>query len=242
MIKGIYSSASAMIPRIRQQEVIANNIANVTTPGFKKDSVFVSELSSAQRRGIATKSDWETPMIDQVYTDQSQGSFDKTGNMLDLAIDGDGFFVIQNEDGTEALTRNGSFTTNDSGSLVNSFGETVMGTGGPIQLPAGDVSVSGDGIISVNGVQLTTLKIASVENPAQLNKVGGKFFIPEGIELTTAVNFAVRQGYLESSNVDIITQMVEMISSYRNYESDAQALKAQDESLEKLIREVAQPI
>lgn len=242
MIKGIYNSASAMIPRIRQQEVIANNIANVTTPGFKKDSVFVSELSRAQQKGIPTKSDWESPMIDQVYTDQSQGSFNQTGNTLDLALDGIGFFVIQTAEGAEALTRNGAFTTNDTGFLINSDGEMALGAGGPIQLPPGEVSISGDGGVSVDGAQLTNLRIATVEDPGQLKKVGGKFLVPDGIELRAAVNFAVRQGYLEASNVDVITQMVEMISSYRNYESDSQALKAQDESLEKLIREVAQPI
>lgn len=242
MIKGIYNSASAMIPRIRQQEVIANNIANVTTPGFKKDLVFVSELSKAEQKGIATKSDWESPMIDQVYTDQSQGAFDKTGNALDMAIDGAGFFVIQNEDGSEALTRNGSFTTDDTGFLVNSNGEVAMGTGGPVQLPPGEVSIGSDGTLSVDGVQLTSLRIASVEDPSKLDKVGGKFFVPDGVDIGNAVNFTVRQGYLETSNVDVITQMVEMITSYRNYESDSKALQAQDESLEKLISEVAQPI
>lgn len=242
MIKGIYSSASAMIPRLRQQEVIANNIANATTPGFKKDSVFVGELTKAEQRSIPTKSDWETPMIDQVYTDQSQGSFDQTGNNLDLAIDGDGFFVVQNEDGSEGLTRNGAFKVSEAGFLVNGSGEQAMGTGGPIQLPAGQVTVGSDGIISVDGVQLTTIRVAAVEDPSKLEKFDGKFRIPEGVELGPAVNFVVRQGYLEGSNVDVITQMVQMISSYRNYESDSQSLKAQDESLEKLIREVAQPI
>lgn len=243
MIKGLYKSASAMIPRIRQQEVIANNIANVNTPGFKKDAVFVSELSKAQRRAIPTKSDWEQPMLDQVYTDLSQGSLERTGATLDVALDGYGFFVTQTAEGEEALTRDGSLTTDDLGFLITSGGDYLLGQGGPIQLPAGEVSIGEDGSIQVNGEQVATLRVATVADPSQLEKVGGgRFRIPDGITLQGAVGYVIRQGYLESANVDVITQMVDMIASYRSYEADAKALKGQDETLEKLINDVGRPI
>ena len=239
MIKGIYNSASAMIPRLRQQEVIANNIANVTTPGFKKDAVFVSELSRAQQRATSTKSDWETPMIDQVYTDYSQGSLNKTGSYLDLAIEGPGFFVAQSAEGDELLVRNGSFKMDDLGFLVTDNGDRIAGEGGPLQLSGGDVTVGSDGTISVNENVVGSIRVATVEDPTRLVKTdGGKYMVPDGVELQAAVNYVVRQGYLESSNVDVITQMVEMISSYRSYEADSQALKSQDESLQRLISEV----
>lgn len=239
MIKGIYHSASAMIPRLRQQEVIANNIANVSTPGFKKDSIFIGELSQAQARHKPVKSDWERPMIDQVYTDYAQGPFIRTGAQLDIAIEGEGFFVVQTADGEEVLLRNGSFTIDELGFVVTSDGDMALGTGGPIQLPAGDIMISDGGVISVNGDEISTLRIALVDDPGALEKRGsGRFHIPDGVEVQDAVSFAVRQGYLESSNVDVITQMVEMIASYRAYEADAQALKSQDQSLEKLISEV----
>lgn len=239
MIKGIYNSASAMIPRLRQQEVIANNIANVTTPGFKKDSVFVSELSRAEQRATRTKSDWETPMIDQVYTDYSQGALNKTGNYLDLAIEGPGFFVAQGAQGGESLVRNGSFKVDDLGFLVAADGARIVGEGGPIQLAGGEVSIGADGSISVNENVVGSLRVVIVEDPTRLVKIdGGRYLVPDGIELQAAVNYIVRQGYLESSNVDVITQMVAMISSYRSYEADSQALKSQDESLQRLISEV----
>lgn len=239
MIKGIYSSASAMIPRLRQQEVIANNIANVSTPGFKKDSIFIGELSQAQARHKMVKSDWERPMIDQVYTDYSQGSFERTGTPLDIALEGAGFFVAQTPEGEEILLRNGSFAADDLGFVVTADGDKVLGSGGPIQLPPGDIAVSDDGVISVDGEEISTLRIAIVDDPRSLEKRGaGKFYIPDGVQIQAAVRFVVRQGFLESSNVDIITQMVEMIASYRAYEADAQALKTQDESLERLISEV----
>ena len=100
MIKGIYTSASGMIPGIRKQEIIANNISNVSTPGFKKDMLFVKELSNAQKKAVTTRSDWENPMSNKVFTDYSQGTFEKTGNPLDLAIDGPGFFTLQLDDGS----------------------------------------------------------------------------------------------------------------------------------------------
>ncbi len=243
MIKGIYNSASAMIPRVRQQEVIANNIANVGSAGFKKDSIFVSELTKAQRKRIPTKSDWERPMLDQVYTDYSQGSLDRTGASLDVALDGKGFFVVQTPDGEEMLTRNGALSTDESGFLVTPGGALAMGDGGPIQLPVGEVAIAEDGTISVDGETVASLRVATVEDPTKLEKVGASLFkLPDGVELQAAVGYVIRQGYLESANVDVITQMVEMISSYRNYEADAQALKGQDESLEKLISELGRPI
>jgi len=239
MIKGIYNSASAMIPRICQQEVIANNIANVSTPGFKKDSVFITELSKAQARNLPVKSDWERPMLDQVYTDYGQGALDQTGNQLDIAIDGPGFFVTQDSAGETALTRDGVFTRDNLGFLVTADGETVLSDSGPVQLPDGAVSVSDDGVVSVDGTEINRLRVATVDDPSQLEKIRpGKYQVPPGVSLTAAANFAVRQGYLESSNVDVVMQMVEMISSYRNYEADSKALQTQDESLGRLISEV----
>lgn len=243
MIKGIYRNASAMVHRLKEQESIANNIANASTPGYKKDSVFVQELSKAQRGSIPRKSDWEAPMIDQVYTDFGQGSFDQTGSQLDVAIEGEGFFVVKTEQGVEVLMRGGSFTRDQQGFLTSSRNDLVQGDGGPIQLPVGDVSIADDGVIAVDGTVVGKLKIAMIENINDLQKLGGgKFQIPENVELSAAVRFVVRQGYLESSNVNVITQMVDMISSYRNYEADANSLKTQDQSLGKLISEVGRAI
>ena len=243
MIKGIYRNASAMVHRLKEQESIANNIANASTPGYKKDSVFVQELSKVQQKLTPRKSDWQTPMIDQVYTDFSQGSFDQTGASLDVAIEGDGFFVVQTEQGVEALMRGGSFTRDQQGFLTSSYNDIVQGDGGPIQLPVGDIAIADDGVITVDGNVVGRFKVATIENLNDLKKIGGgKFQVPENVELSAAARFVIRQGYLESSNVNVITQMVEMISSYRNYEADANSLKTQDQSLGKLISEVGRAL
>lgn len=240
MIKGMYRSASAMIPRIKQQEIIANNLANASSPGFKKDMIFTQELSRAQAKLSTPRNDWETPMIDQVYTDYDQGSLDKTNNPLDLAIEGYGFFIIQDPESEDIyLTRAGNFAVSPDGYLSTPEGYRVMSDAGPITLDGGDVDISEIGQVSVDGSVVANIRIADVENPEELSKVGQNAWnVPEGIELRGALNFTIRQGYLESSNIDAVKEMVDMIVSFRGYESDAQALKMQDDSLEKLINNV----
>ncbi len=240
MIKGMYKAASAMIPRIRQQETIANNLANASAAGYKKDMVFTRELSKAQAKTAPKKNDWQTPMIDQVYTDYDQGPMDQTNNPLDLAIDGDGFFVIQDPTTEEMyLTRGGNFSVSPDGFLSTADGMRVMSDGGPIALEGGDVTVSETGQVAVNEAPVANIRVAEPDDTGKLTKVGENAFnIPDGIELRAAVHFAIRQGYLESSNVDAVKEMVDMIVSFRGYESDAQALKMQDGTLDKLMNNV----
>ncbi len=154
MIKGIYSSASGMIPGVRKQEILANNISNASTPGFKKDMLFVKELTKAQKKAITTRTDWENPMSNKVFTDYSQGTFDKTGNPLDLAIDGEGFFTLQLDDGSTVLTRSGSFVVDNTGLLSFPEGAKVMGESGAINVGNGNVSVSQTGIVESDGTQV----------------------------------------------------------------------------------------
>jgi len=239
MIKGLYQSASAMIPHVKIQEITANNLANASAPGFKRDMLFTKELSHAQAKNYPKKSDWETPMIDQVYSEYEQGMLDKTDNPLDLAIEGNGFFTFEMEDGTTVLSRNGSFTVDPSGYLVNSDGHRLLGDGWPINVGEGTVSIAETGQIEADQSLVGNIRVVDIEDKSSLQKVGDSAFqIPEGINLVSAVNFAIKQGYLESSNVNVIKEMVNMVASFRSFESDAQALKAQDDSLEKLINNV----
>ena len=117
MIKGIYTSASAMIPRVKEQEITANNVANAGTTGFKKDAVFTKELSKAVRKQMPQRTDWQKPMIEKVYVDHTPGAFDRTGNPLDLAIEGDGFFTLLSPEGETVLTRSGAFQIDSGGFL-----------------------------------------------------------------------------------------------------------------------------
>jgi flagellar basal-body rod protein FlgF len=239
MIKGLYRSASGMLPRIKEQEITANNLANASAPGYKRDMLFTKELSRAQAKNIPKKSDWETPMIDQVYTDYDQGSLDQTDNPLDMALEGSGFFVTQKSDGTNVLTRAGSFTIASDGYLVDPNGNRVIGDGGPLSIGEGQVSIAENGQVQVDENQVGTMRVVDISDKTKLIKVGdNEFEVPQGIDLAQAVNYTIKQGYLESSNVNVVKEMVNMIVSFRNYEADAQSVKAQDDSLEKLINNV----
>jgi len=232
-----------MIPRIKRQETIANNLANASSPGFKRDMVFTKELSRAQGKHIPRQTDWQTPMIDQVYTAFDQGNLDRTGNPLDLGLEGGGFFVFQTPEGESFLTRSGKLTISPDGFLVNSEGSRLMSDGGPIAVGGGEVSVSGTGQVQVDKSDVAAIQVVDIEDRTKLQKTGrGEFRIPDDVELTKAVKYSIRQGYLEASNVNVIKEMVNMIISYRNFEADAKSVQAQDESLEKLINNVGRVV
>lgn len=239
MIKGIFTSASGMIPRLRKQELIANNISNAGTTGFKRDVLFTKELTRAQQKSVPTKSDWERPMVNSVYTDFESGIFEKTDNRLDFAIEGEGFFKLQLEAGTTVLTRSGSFVVNENGQLAFPGGALVLGEGGPIEVGSGEIAVAQSGEIESNGNIVGRIVPVTVADLTQLEKIGqSAFVVPAGVELISVTQFSIRQGFVENSNVDIVREMIEMIISFRNYESDAKALKMQDDTLGYLFRRV----
>ncbi|UCD63424.1 MAG: flagellar hook-basal body protein [Candidatus Zixiibacteriota bacterium] len=239
MIKGIFTSASGMIPRIKKQEISANNIANASTPGFKKDQIFTRELSKAEKRLQPRKSDWQQPMVDEVYTSYAPGVFDKTGNQLDLAIDGEGFFRLQLPDGSTALTRAGCFSVNEEGFVSFPGGALLVGEGGPLEVGNGKVAVAQNGTVEVDGSAAGRITPVTVADFEQLEKIGSSLFaVPEGTTLITVETSTIQQGFLEASNVDIVREMIDMIISFRNYEADAKAVQVQDQSLDHLFRRV----
>lgn len=239
-MNGIHKSASAMLLRIKKQEVTANNLANASTPGYKKDKVFSKELSQAEKKILGNQQNWVEPMTNQVYTNFTPGSFDKTGNDTDLAIDGDGFFTLQLQDGSRALTRNGAFRVNQDGLLEIPGGALVVGDGGPIEVGSGKVEVSANGIVQSNGATVGTITPVTVADYDQLEKVGGALFVvPDEVELIPVQHSTIQQGYLEASNVDIVREMIEMIISYRNYEADSKSIQTQDRRLDHLFNRVA---
>ena len=240
MIKGMYKSASGMIPRVQQQEAIANNIANATTAGFKKDDIFVRELSKAERKTTKTNADWLQPMVTKPFTDHTNGSLDRTGNPLDLAIDGDGFFRLQSPDDSVALTRSGTFQIDGEGFLSYPGGYKLMGESGPIQVGDGTVTIAQTGEVEVNGSIVGRVVPYTTTNLNKLQKIGETMYLaPRGVEMTAIPQPSVQQGYLESSNVDVISEMVDMIVSYRIYEANAKSLQTQDASLDNLFNRVA---
>ncbi len=239
MIKGIYDSASGMLPRILQQEIYANNMANVNTPGFKKDGVFLQHLNDASDGSLITDLPWETPMVNDIYIDFSQGALEKTDNRLNLALEGDGFFAVQSEAGIR-YTRNGNFSISPQGLLTDNNGNPVLSDSGPLSISGDNIVIATDGTVSVDGAGVGTLKIADFDKPYRLAKAESSYFAPvdETVTEKAAQNTRVMQGYLEKSNVNVIEVMVDMLTSFRAYEAGQRAIRAQDETLDKAVNDL----
>ncbi|MCJ7507299.1 MAG: flagellar basal-body rod protein FlgF [candidate division Zixibacteria bacterium] len=239
MIKGIQTAASGMLPHLKKQEAIADNLANISTAGFKRDGVFLKVLSEEQKRIISTQSDWEEPMADEIYVDFQQGKLDFTGDNLNVALEGDGFFVVSTPYG-ERYTRNGAFRLDGEGFLMTDDGDKVLTDGGPVNLVGSDIKIDESGKISVDGSQVAQLSVVDFPKPYQLERVDGGLYAPKSADVVSqvAANYSIRQGFLERSNVEAIGEMVEMIDSFRDYEGGQKAIQIQDDSLGKLFEKL----
>lgn len=239
MIKGIYTSASGMLPRMLKQEIFSNNMANVNTTGFKSDDVFMQVLDDVSQDNSLTGEPWEKPMVDGIYTEFEQGMMERTDNNKDVALEGSGFFAIETENGIR-YSRAGNFSISPQGILIDARGNTVLSDSGPIPVIGNDVAIGTDGSISVDGANIAKLKIVDFDKPYKLAKTDGGYFVPADPNAApkAATECQVRQGYLEKSNVNVIGVMVDMLASFRAYEAGQKAIQSQDETLEKAVTEL----
>jgi flagellar basal-body rod protein FlgF len=234
MIEGIYTSASGMFPRRAQLEVIANNLANVNTVGYKRDKLLFRRILDSN---LALQG--QSLGMEEIITDFHQGGLDPTDNNLDFAVVGDGFFTIQTPEGIR-YTRSGNFSLNQEGQLVTPDGYPVMGEKGTIVLERTDIVVNEKGEVLEKGAVIDRFLITDFPQPYQLVKTGRNLFRPQDpLDAgTPASGFRLKQGFLEESNVRAIEEMVEMVVLFRNYEADQKAIRYQDESLSKAVNEL----
>ena len=162
----------------------------------------------------------------------------ETGNKLDLAIEGNGFFTVEGN-GQQLLSRDGVFTVDSQGYIVNSSGYYLMGESGRINAGNGDVEVTTEGTVLQNNQVLDNLLITVVNNPHSLEKVGLNLFAATGNTQIGGAQGLVRQGFLEGSNVDLAEEMVELISTMRAYETNQKMIQTLDETLGKAVNEIA---
>jgi flagellar basal-body rod protein FlgG len=255
MEPALWAAKTGLDAQQTQMTVTANNLANVATNGFKKSRAVFDDLlyQNASQVGAATSQTTLSPTglqlgtgVRVVSTERTytQGSLDNTGNSLDMAIQGRGFFQVLQPDGTMAYTRDGSFQLNAQGQLVNSSGYALQPA---ITIPTGaqSVTIGTDGVVSVvvpgNSTPTTvgTIQLADFINPAGLQSLGGNLLAESASSGTATTGTpgvtglgTVTQGSLESSNVNVVEEMVNMIQIQRAYEMNSKAVQTCDQMLQ----------
>lgn len=251
MVKGLYTAYTGLVNQQNRLDVVSNNLANATTVGFKREGA--TSQSFDELMAVKIK-DSSVAFINQnignlslgvkigeTYRDYSQGSYKTTGNSFDFALSNEGFFSISftNKAGEESTmyTRDGSFQLTQDGYLVTKDGDYVLGESGPIQLPTNaTISVMETGEIYADGVYVDTFAFTDFEDYNYLEKYGENLYkTVDGATEMDAYNVRVNQGYLEMSNVNVVKEMVEMITISREFESNQKVMNAIDETLSKAV-------
>jgi flagellar basal-body rod protein FlgF/flagellar basal-body rod protein FlgG len=221
MSSGYFAACTGLISRTLSLETVANNLANVSTPGFRAShNVFSSLLASNSQSGLSmlNQDANDYGVLSGSRLDTTQGALTPTGNALDFALEGPGYFAVKSGTGT-LYTRGGNFRVSPQGQLITGAGDPVLGDNGPITIVGQPVSVSTDGTISVNGAISGRLKMVEFPSTVAVQSAGGTYYsAPAGSEVA-ATNSQVRQGMLESSNVNPVTSVVELITAQREVES-----------------------
>lgn len=243
MIKGLYTAAGGMLPRIVEQEAASTNLANSATNGFKKTDVFLRKLidaSSALDRAMGRE---RQNGPEYLRTDYTQGTFDATGLPLDLALNGPGFFKVGDAAGTVYYTRGGRYILTPEGRVVSSSGMLLLDSQGkPITITGQSVAITGDGTVEVDGEVTATLGVADFDPNGYLGleNVGMGLFRKPAAVNENAKNSGtnVLQGYLEDSNADTIRLMVDMIEISRTFEMGQKSIQIQDQTLQRVVTEL----
>jgi flagellar basal-body rod protein FlgF len=254
MLQGYYSAASGMSAALQNQDILAQNLAHGTVPGYRRQSLSFAEFTSPTGATSDTTINQSLygAEVAQSSTSYAAGPYQQTGNPLDCAIQGDGFFVLDGPNGP-LYTRNGQFQINPAGQLVTSSGYVVTGSNGQLNIPtnAAQIDIAQDGTVSADNVTVGQLRMAWFKDQSQLQRVGTTLFsAPDGITPqissfgTTPLPAAdgvtpqmsstwVRQGYREGSNVQVVNEMVQMIAGMRQYEAAAKAMRSLSDAMQQ---------
>ena len=228
MSSGAYVAYSGALANQQALDVIANNVANVGTAGFRRDNT-VFDATLAARLHFAS--------ADLSQLDLTPGQEQLTGSPINVAIAGDGFFVVQGSDLQQLYTRRGDFRQEADGTLVLPSGLPVLGVGGPIQVPAGRIAqITGDGTVYADGQPYGRLRVVDFDDASQLVKQGESLIrAVEGAFVREVVHPRLAVGYVEASNVNLAAEMVALISASRSFEAAVRSMTIQDELTERLI-------
>lgn len=244
MTRGFYAAASGLITCTTAINVIGNNIVNVNTAGYKEnllvtkafDEFLAVKMGGGDNQGIGSLS--HGVVADEICTLYQEGTLNPTGRALDMAIQGEGFFTLRTAEGATLLTRNGGFSVNSEGNLIDAAGNLLLGENGPIAVTGTTVFVTEAGEVFADDLSCGKLLITCPADLTALVQEGDNLFSYAGQD-NNAFTGSIRQGYLESSNVDLVKEMAGMMSVLRSYQSCSQILKMIDKVNEKSVNELA---
>lgn len=252
MLDGFKAATQGMMAMSVKQDIIANNLANASTTGFRKEGLVISSFTEILDREVSdgmTKAGGETmtqrdfqhagKLNHRSATYLSQGALKDTGNNLDLALDdnGKGFFTIKTARGIE-FTRAGKFRLSTDGHLVTPDGSKLMGHNGPIKANGTDFKVTENGIVKVDGKEVDRVLVSTFEETNDMKRAGSTAFSSQTPRVRVSKDFKVRQGYLEASNVNALQEMVSLMQVMRNFEANQKALSSSDQRLQKAVNEL----
>lgn len=248
MTRALYTGFTGMVNEQKRLDIISNNIANSATVGYKGENVTSQSFDEVLTLKIRDNSEYyvDKPIgnmslgvrIGEVYTDFTQGSFRETGNTYDLAVEGKGFFEVREGDNIR-YTRDGSFKMTQDGFIVDSDGNHLQGESGDVQVPVdAAVSIYIDGSVYANGVYIDTVKLVDFENYDYLEKVGDVSYKPVDGAVSFDASGVIRQGYTEQSNVNAVSEMVDLIAITRAYEANQKVIQTEDSLLDKTVNQI----
>jgi flagellar basal-body rod protein FlgF len=243
----LFQAASALDANSRWQEVIADNLASSSVPGYKQEQLSQAAIQAGlmPAHGARNAGQYFSMPKSTVSTNFSAGELKYTGNGTDLAIEGKGFFEVKLPSGQTGLTRDGEFQINSHGQLVTKESFPIMGVTGPIQLSSdhsGPLSISSTGVVSQGTEIRGQLKVIDVAQPQLLTKLSGAYYVAQdpkaGLQQSKS---SVREGYLEGSNASTLTQMASMMTASRGFEANQKVIQIQDDRLNRTITELGNP-
>jgi len=226
MDSGFYSAFTGFSTRLDELEIVANNLANANTPGYKAELSFYRALPAWLQQSLTTPLNQvvnQFGVLGGARLDMSQSNLEKTGNATDLALQSPGFFTLRTKAGVR-YTRDGNFQLNAKRQLVTTQGDLVLGESGSLQLPSGEITVSGDGTVSVDGGVVAKLRITQFASAADLRPEGNTYFASQGGPGKAAKDTQIVQGSLETSNSNPVKATVSLIELQRTAQMMEKAL------------------
>jgi flagellar basal-body rod protein FlgG len=258
MVRGLYVAANSLLVQEAAHDTIATNLANVSTPGYRRAVPSVESFpavlgrvasqpdllrqgfvgqGAAVLQSLSTAEQAVPHLSARQTTDFTPGAHQQTDNPCDLALDGPGFFVVQAAT-SEAYTRAGSFTLDNEGYLTTPGGHRLMGEAGAIKVSGRNWSVTPKGDVVCDGAVVDRVRVVDFEGKQSLSRLGDNLFAAGDMQPVAVDEVAIRQGYIEGSNVNAVSEMVNMITALRAFETNQKVIQAVDSTLDRVINEV----